>query len=572
MPLPDDYSDFLWKLQSDIYTTELLFPYSSDPKILAVLGCGWFDDNLKTNGTNQYRISKASPLGLTFIGEVSQRFPENRYVGTLSTLQFIPGNDAITIYYGLNNTTDTYNLKLYRSRVYENDYREIQTSTSFSRIDGQTVAVVRDNSVTKGIVYSYVAIPYDFLGNMGTPSDTINIYNLTNIASVGFVEQLRAVADKEKNGVSLSWKTATDAYIMGYELYRSKYYDIGYERIALLSAETTTWFDGNVDPAQAHYYFLVVNNGFGTGAPSARVPVILEGNNLNMLPPQNVAITLNKNIVQLTFNNIESDTRSYQIFRGEGYTGELSLIASIESTDSKISFTDTLALSVNPQTYSYAVADVNSSYNISPMSKRVSVQYGGGMLPIPSKVEAQWRGNEVFVVWDDMSQLHVSVIGYHLYRSTVVDDQTGEEAQIIATLPFNVNYYSDTLFIPGKHYRYSVASIDFNGETSNLSLHAGITIPRQLPLPPGQVTAIASNDRILLRWDNPYDPSAQSIRIYRATLQEQAALLKELPKEQNTFEDQTAKPDVQYFYYVVTVNTRNEESRPDEPVSGRIRR
>jgi len=506
------------------------------------------------------------------LGEVSQRFPENDYQGTLEIVQFTPGDNVITLYYGLSNAASIYNLKLYRSRLRENDYREIPSSAAYTNLNGQTVAVVSDETVSKGMAYSYVAVPYDFLGNRGTPSDTINIYNLTKIADIGFASELRAIVDKGKRGVTLTWKIATDFYVQNYELYRSKDYDIGYDCVATLPAGTTTYFDSDVDPAEAYYYFVVMNNGFGASVPSARTPVILEGSKPNILPPQDLVATLQENRVTLTFNNIEPDTRGYMIFRGEGYTGELSLIASFDASDSEVSFTDTLALSAMPQTFSYSVADVNTSYNISPMSERVSIQYSGGMLPVPIIMEAQFRGDNIFVVWDDATQRNPYVMAYNVWRSAVNNEGIEiEEPKIVATLPFLENSYNDTLLVPGILYRYALESLDVNGEKSSQSLHAGVSVPSQLPLPPGQVSAMAASDRILLRWDTPIDPSVRNIRVYRAELNREAALLKELPTDQSTFEDRTAKKGVQYFYYVMTVNERGEESKPDDPVSARMR-
>ena len=107
---------------------------------------------------------------------------------------------------------------------------------------------------------------------------------------------------------------------------------------------------------------------------------------------------------------------------------------------------------------------------------------------------------------------------------------------------------------------------------SGMSQHVGIIVPNQPPLPPAQIITMAGENKILLRWDNPHDPSVQAIRIYRATSEAPAALLKELTTDQYTFEDLTAKQGEQYYYYVVTVNGRGEESRREEPVGGRIRR
>ena len=402
------------------------------------------------------------------------------------------------------------------------------------------------------------------------------IFSFTDI---GIVKSFKAVADKEKKGIMLTWEMTSDLYIQGYEIFRSKEYETGYERIATLPAEASSHFDYfGIDYGEAYFYYMVVNNGFGDNIPTAPTPVALEGSKKNFLSPQDLQAELHGNVVHLTFSGIDPDTWGYRIFRGEGYTGELTQIASLSvshqlSADADrpvVVFTDTLTLSHMPQTISYAVADVNSSYNVSPMSERVTVQYSGGMMPAPSNVEALLRDDRILVVWNDVAKIHPYISGYNLWRSTV-SGETESEAQLITTLPYEQNNYMDTLVTPATHYRYSVESIGINGETSGRSLHAGITVPRQLPLPPGQVSALVANNRILLRWDNPLDPSVQSIRVYRAVSNVQAVLLKELPANQTTFEDSTVKKGEQYYYYVVTVNRRGEESRAEEPVSARLR-
>ena len=575
IPLPLDLCDYFWERQSKSFTTDSLFSYANDPMILSALGCGWFDDGLTATQTCHYRISRVLRSGSVVLGEVSQQFPQNNYRGTLRTLRFTPSDDVVTLYYGLTDTIMTSNVKLYRSRYMKNDYRETKATAVYTNLNGRLVVEVNDKSVTKGMAYSYVAIPYDGLGNMGRPSDTINVYNLSRVADLGFMSSFKAVADKEKRGVTLSWGADTDLYIHGYNVYRSKDYDTGYKLVATLPGGTTTWFDFDIDPAEPYFYFVTMDNGFGHTIPGARIPVILEGKRANTLPPQNVSATLNENRVTLTFTSISPDIKSYQIFRGEGYTGELSLIASFTAPDpavSEVSFVDTLARSTMPQTYSYAVADVNSSYSISPVSERVSIQYSGGMLPIPSRLQALLRGDRILVVWDDVSEQNAYVVGYNVWRSATGNGgATVEEPKIVATLLSNENNYIDTLLTPGKQYRYALESVAFNGEKSNQSMYVGVSVPQQLPLPPGQISAFASDKFISLRWDNSIDPSIKSIRIYRAATGAQATLLKELPADQSKFEDLTVKKGERYFYYVVTVNTRGEESKRDEPVSARIR-
>ena len=578
MPIPTDRADLIWELQSKSPRIDSLFAYAADPKILAAVGCSWFDDGITENGEYRYRISKVFRTDVIALGEISSRFPENNFKGKLNTVRFIPEGSQVTLYYGLDDVPFINDAILYRSRLMENNYQVMPVRTTYTILDGQTVAVMRDESAANGMAYNYVAIPRDALGNMGTPSDTVNVYNLISFNDIGIVKSFRAVADKEKKGVMLSWEMESDLYIHGYELFRSKEFESGYQKVVTLPAHETSYLDSrDIDFGQAYFYYLVVNNGYGNNVPTAPTPVVLEGVKENFFPPQDINIELHKNVVHLTFANTDTDTWGYQIFRGDGYTGELTQIASVsisrqesERMDTIVTFTDTLAKSPMPQTYSYAVSDLNSSNKHSPLSERVTIQYSGGMIPAPSDIEALLREDRILIVWDDATKMHPYIDGYLLWRS-MVSDETESEAQLIATLSYEQNNYMDTLITPGMHYRYAVESVAGDGEISSRSPRAGITVPKQLPLPPGQVSAIAADNRIMLRWDNPFDPSIQAIRIYRATLNTEATLLKELTADQTTFEDRTVKKGEQYYYYVVTVNHRGEESRADEPVSGRVR-
>ena len=579
MPLPTDRVEMFWERINLSKETDSLFYYSADPKIMAALGCGWFDDGLKTSGEYRYRISKIYRTGTIPLGEVSRKFPENSYTGKLKTVCFTPEGTSVTLYYGFDETLSTSDIILFRSRMMENNYKQVAAKSAFTIVDGQTLAVIHDESVARGMAYSYVAVPRDALGNLGKPSDTVQVYNLVNFNEIGIAKSFKAVADKAKKGITLSWDMSSDFYIHSYEIFRSREYETGYQSVATLPGDVTSYFDYyGLEYGVAYFYYMVVNNGYGDNVRTVSTPVILEGAAMNFMPPQNVEAELRGNVVHLSFSSIDDDTWGYQIFRGEGYMGELSPIASLsvehkltpEGESPVVVFTDTLALSHKPQTISYAVADVNSSYNLSPLSERVTVQYNGGMMPAPSNVQALFRDDLVFVMWDDMSKIHSYIGSYAVWRSVLINDKESE-AQLVAMLSYEQNYYLDSLVTPGTRYRYMVESIGLDGESSGKSLHAGVTVPQQLPLPPGQVSTLATEKSMLLRWDNPLDPNIRNIRIYRATENAPATQIKELPADESNFEDLTAQKSVQYYYFVVTVNTRGEESKREDPVGGKIR-
>ena len=579
MRLPIDRADFFWERQGRSPDIDSLLLFTADPKVLAAVGCAWFDDSIAA-GEYHYRVSKVYRTDAIALGEVSKRFPDNDYNGSLKTVRSEPEEMSIALYYSVSDSRSMSDVILYRSRLMENNYQAMPARPTYASLDGQVVAILRDESVARGMTYSYVAVPRDALGNMGAPSDTIQVYNLKNLADIGIVSSFKAVGDKEKKGIMLSWDMNSDFYIHGYEIFRSQDLESGYKSIITLPAGETSYLDNyDIEFGQVYFYYMVVNNGYGNNVRTPATPVALVGQRDNFLPPQDLTAELRDNVVHLSFTSVDPDTWGFQIFRGEGYMGELTQIGSFSIPQRSLvnggypilSFTDTLIKTPLPQTYSYAVVDLNSSNHPSPMSEQVSIQYSGGMMPAPSNMEAQLRGGCVWVLWSDVIQMYPYVSGYRLWRS-VVSGEAESEAQLIATLPAEQNNYVDSLIIPGTHYRYAAETMGINNEVSDRSLSAGVAVPRQLPLSPGRVSAIATDNSILLRWDNPMDPSVQAIRIYRTSPDAQARLLKELPANQSTYEDKTAKKGEQYYYHIVTVNTCGEESKADEPVSGRIRK
>jgi len=99
---------------------------------------------------------------------------------------------------------------------------------------------------------------------------------------------------------------------------------------------------------------------------------------------------------------------------------------------------------------------------------------------------------------------------------------------------------------------------------------AGVLFPERLPLQPGLVSAIAASTKILLKWTLPADESLSKIKIYRATENQQAELMKELSPPSEMYEDTSVQPGTMYFYYVITVNKKGKESNPTDAVSAKL--
>jgi Fibronectin type 3 domain-containing protein len=554
-------------------TIDSLLAYGLNPVYQYVAGLAWFDDGLRQPGVYNYRISKIAKSGtVTLLNEYMLTFPGNHFDADAQPVRFKLNQASIDISFRLSDTLNTRGIKVFRSPYKQNRYMAISPYILFTRQDNRTVALVTDESVISGMTYSYVAVPFDALGNMGRSSDTLNIYNVAKQADIGIVTSFQAIPLKEKQGISLAWQLKGKLNVTSIEVFRSTNYDGDYQQIATLPPTATGFFDNrNITPATAYFYYIVINNGYGNSLPSARTPAILEGNRPNLIPPQNLSMHRNGRIVSLRFERADRIARAYYIYRADGYVAPLQQLATMKlSTDSVINFTDTLPFTREPSAYSYAVASVNTSNNISPMSARVSTMFSGGQLPVADKVDVMMLDGNLFVTWSNVSEQHSGVVGYKVFRTVRNDDKIVEAEKQVAVTDENTNSYVDKNVTDGLTYQYRVQCQGMDSlEVGSFSQTATKHIPIDLPLSPGQVSAIASANKVALRWTLPIDNKVEKVRIYRAELHKKALLLKELNKEQG-FEDTSADRGTYYFYYLVTVDNKGRESRPTDAVSAKL--
>lgn len=565
---------WVWNRIYGSTSVDSLYAFAADPRYQFVAGCAWFDEGLAA-GTWQYRVAKKGREdNLDRAGEQRISFPSTAYGGGLRAVRFKPDERGVIIHYAVSDTLHTAGVTLLRSKQHEQNYAEVKVTPFFTRVNNQWVAQVVDSSVVKGMAYQYVAIPVDPLGNPGRASDTLTVYTLAKPGDIGMIPVFDVKPSEERRGMELSWQIKSAVALTAIEIYRSRSgYDSTYEKIASVSPQQTTYFDDhNLQPATSYFYYIIANGAYGRSFPSARVPGILKGNNANIIPPQNVTATRQGNIVTLSFTKVEPDTRGYYIYRANSYTGPLQQLSRmVLSTDSLVQFTDTLPMTNSPEVYTYAVADINTSYAVSAPGERVSVRTPG-RIPIPDGVTAIRKDNAVWVTWRDQTR-HALVIAYQLFRSEVAE--AGADAvneTLIATLPPEQNSFLDTTVIEGKRYRYSVRCRGLEeGDEGGMSQWASIYLPDVLPLAPTQVVAIAAENKILLRWEAPADASVVKVNIYRAKEGETAQKIVSLPVTAKTYEDATAQQGVTYYYYLAAENGTQKESGVTEPVSGKVR-
>ncbi len=568
-------TDYIWEhIKNPSATLDSLYVHSADPRWQYVAGAGWFDEGIKTAGTYKYRISRlGGARSKTEAREVSVTYPPEASSAEAVPLRYKVNMGYIEISYELSDLQNTVGLKLQRSPYMKNLFSEVPVETMFAEEKGKMVALARDRDVTSGIIYSYIAVPYDGLGNMGKPSETVNVNFVTKPADIGIVTELTVTTQPEKGGNLLKWDYDHASYVNTIEIYRSTSYNDNYKRVVSLPADQREYFDGSdLQPSITYYYYAVLNNGTGNSLPSARVPAILRGNRENVIPPQDLTASRNSNVVTLKFRRVGYDIHGYYVYRADGYTSELrQLPLMLHSTDSLLTYNDTLPVSSRSAVYSYAVASVNSSYNISPMSNRVSISFSGGLMPVPDRLNALFEDEAVSLVWSDVAALNPSITAYEIYRSTAGEGQVTGPGQLLGTVNFMTNSYTDNQVMPGRNYVYRVRCIaSDSSDVSSFSLPYSVYVPAAGVLPPGEVSAIASTKFISLKWTLPVAEGIQSVLVYRAPENGKESLLKTLEGKAETFTDNSAEKGKMYYYFIVIKYKNGLESKPTDAVTAKL--
>ena len=243
--------------------------------------------------------------------------------------------------------------------------------------DGQLMQTINgpftysDLTLSPNTTYSYTIDAFDAQGNHSAPSDPLSITTYappdTTPPSVPAGVQATGVADTQ---IRLTWQPSTDnVAVMGYEIYRGTSPD----NIAPFASVATPGFtDSSMAPLKTFYYQV---DAYDTSGNHSARSAIVSGSSLpDVTPPTvpgNVAVSAQPGpVITVTWSASTDDfmVAGYEIFRSQS-SGTPILIG--WSAAPQLSFADTNAIS--GFTYSYSVAAMDPSMNLSPLSAPVTV-------------------------------------------------------------------------------------------------------------------------------------------------------------------------------------------------------
>ena len=318
----------------------------------------------------------------------------------------------------------------------------------------------QDSGLAGATTYTYVVKAIDLGKNVSPPSLPLDI--TTKDAGPPSPPSNPVATVVSCTQINLTWSASTDIDVTSYRVFR------GTSPKALSQAgatySTTTSFSNYALTPSTKYYFGVEAVDT-SGNVSAMTPLVSVATLALPSAPTRVTATASSAtqiVVSWTPGHSGLPVLFYQIYRGST-PASLAQVASRPTT----SYTD---VSLTPgTTYYYAVEEVDTGGNISPMSATASATT---LAPpsAPTHVTATALSSQnVSVTWS-ASTGGLPLASYHLYR--------GSSPSNLADVATRTGTsYTDTTVTPATTYYYAIQAVDTGGDLSPMSTAVSVTTP-----------------------------------------------------------------------------------------------
>jgi fibronectin type 3 domain-containing protein len=301
---------------------------------------------------------------------------------------------------------------------------------------------------------------------------------------------------------------------------------------------------------------------------------MLEASEPNLLPPQNFSCyKISKNIVAMSWQRVEKNTRGYYVYRSFNKEQPEKYAPLILSDSNTIQFIDTIK-SNEAGYYTYAVVDVNTSYQLSKLSNIQRIELDEVLLPLVSNFKVGKIDGKVTLVWDDMRINNNQITGYHLYKKLVDNDGVTILDWIrvnTSKIPHDKNMYIDINYEGGNTVYYAIECVGMNDSiVSDRCLPLAYFEPKAIPASPSNMQVYQNGEQVSLVWNAPIDNDIKKIKVYRALSSAAPQLLIALDAKSNQYIDKDVKKGNTYFYMLVSEYSNGSESRNPESIGVKV--
>lgn len=579
-PMSENRLKLTWERLTDPVSLNLPIEMTDNYPLRQANGTAWFDAVIDSAASYTYKVQLIGKKDEVISENISKPvgIPGKKPETELAPLSIKSVNNSIIGEFNVIKKDGINSCKVFRSYYLRKGVEEIQGEPIFLIRDSALILQFTDKTAIEKVPYTYFIQPIDAAGNIGAFSEGLSAFNVADKSIVPSVVNFKTSSVEKEKAIRLSWRLKDNKDVISIDIFKGATYDGDYVKIASIKPTDTIYMDHYASPVETYYYTIRLNGTYEKSPTSPRVSGILKASSDNIFPPQHLRIMQNKNVVNLVWERNEDDTRAYYVYRSIPGTQQMQQIGPIIITDSAVvSYTDTLAKTALPGLYAYAVADQNTSYAISEISKPVFANIqGADPLPIPHGLNVLNAGKATLqVMWHDMLVESPFIGGYALYRrANAIDGTTTEPLKQINQLLLNptVNFYTDTTAKPGMIYYYSLKTASADGTTqSSASLEAGITIQPAVVNGIANVRVFPSGKTVSIKWNNPIGDEIKSVKVIRSTdgkdeIEEIATLNAAI----ESFTDAKVNVGSTYYYQLQIENKQGKRSKMTYPVGLKI--
>ncbi|MEZ0539954.1 fibronectin type III domain-containing protein [Fibrella arboris] len=580
-PASDTMAAVLFHRFSAADFTDSLYTYGYNPQVLEALGVGFLDTSAVAGHTYEYRLKglkdaattsgrPSKPVTMPDARTSASRSVGERLVTTPRLVHHRADGATVEGHYWLKKPVPTLaGLRVRRAAYAQTDFTDIPAEWGFRKGKKDSVFVFfLDRNVRRKMVYQYTVTPLDFLGNEGQASDTLTVAGLRTGEALPVIAQFQATSAEKQQAIRLSWQLSSTKDLRSVDIWRSTRFDGPFTRVATALPADTVYYDANVEPVESYYYQLRPNGYYDELPASVKVSGMVKAYRANLTAPSFLKLRVTPDSLHFSWSRSNTDTRGYYLYYSPDPTTPFvpysGLISATGTSAHQAVAVQNLPVGVS---YRWAVAALNTSYSVSPMSNEVH-----SPLRLPNRVATpmnpvvlpQERG--VLVVWDNMIELDPYITGYVVCRT--VDGQKETEAYRQTRTDRARNAWADSSVVRGRTYTYRVKAVRSDAVESAFS---AATSPFFRPLPPvlplRGLGVMPTTEGVRLSWSPPLDQQLDGVQVYRYTAKTtKPRLIATLPGRMTDYLDRDATPGIAYFYTLVAVQPDKRESDPTDPV------
>jgi fibronectin type 3 domain-containing protein len=340
--------------------------------------------------------------------------------------------------------------------------------------------------------------------------------------------------------------------------------------IAEVRGLDSLYMDRSAEPMTKYFYYLVMTDAFGEKSLNSAKVFGLYKSSVIPFPPMNLRSEIVTNGVKLVWEKPGSFINVYHVYRNLGDDNSLSLISNVKSSDSIVIFNDTSSVLKGNRNYIYAVKSETTSGVESNFSDTLRIKpIKKTLLEAPLQLKGYSDKSKVFLYWDNLFKDDPSVNGYYVFRrdANVKSKQGDFKAVKDSLISAKQNNFVDTTVFSGNNYEYAVQTVDIYGNKSPFSSTINVQIKKSVPAAPAGITAVNTPSGILISWTAPIQLDIKEFKIYRYERGQTPELLDDVnAKLSIEYLDKQAQKGILYFYYLISVDKYNSESKPSSEV------